>query len=203
MVIPVAPKHSFCVCSITLPYFLFNLQTLTSWFVRNAPQVKGFNASGNASSLVTTLSNVNLTARTRLCKIMLRHGDDKSHFHDYTQVYSILFKGLRNGPLRVFEFGLGSNNPSVPSNMGLTGKPGASLRGWREFFPQALVYGADIDRGILFQESRIKRFYCDQLDSQAISDLWSQPELKDGVDILIEDGLHTFEGNISFLAGLL
>lgn len=35
----------------------------------------------------------------------------------------------------------------------------------RELFPHALVYGADIDRDILFEEDRIKTFYCNQLDS--------------------------------------
>jgi hypothetical protein len=105
--------------------------------------------------------------------------------------------------VRIFELGLGSNNPDVLSNMGVFGVPGASLRGWRELFPDALVYGADIDRRVLFQEDRIKTFYCDQLDQLSIRDLWSQPDLKDGVEILIEDGLHTFEANVSFLEGAL
>src|SRR3989442_15134429 len=83
--------------------------------------------------------------------------------------------------------------------MGVFGAPGASLRGWRQLFPHALVYGADIDRGILFQEDRIKTFYCDQLDRSSIRELWSHPDLRGGVDIIIEDGLHTFEANVSFL----
>jgi hypothetical protein len=184
-------------------YLLFDLQSVASWFVRHAPQVRGFGGVGGASSLVNKLENVNLLARTQLCKIMLRHGSDKSHFHDYTVVYSALFKAISDAPLRIFELGLGSNNPEVPSNMGNTGIPGASLRGWREYFPQALVYGADIDRGILFQESRIKTFHCDQLDPAAIRGLWTHPEMREGADIIIEDGLHTVEGNISFLEGSL
>jgi predicted methyltransferase len=87
--------------------------------------------------------------------------------------------------------------------MGVNGRPGASLRGWRELFPRAQVYGADIDRGILFEENRIKTFYCDQLDRAAIRDLWSQDVLQGGIDIIIDDGLHTFEGNTSFLDGSL
>jgi hypothetical protein len=65
------------------------------------------------------------------------------------------------------------------------------------------VYGADIDRGILFEEDRIKTFHCDQLDAASIRELWSRPELRDGADIIIEDGLHTLEANISFLEGSL
>ncbi|MDP9051308.1 MAG: hypothetical protein M3O31_11410, partial [Acidobacteriota bacterium] len=37
----------------------------------------------------------------------------------------------------------------------------------------------------------------------AIRDLWAQPELRDEMDIIIEDGLHTFPANVSFLAGSL
>jgi hypothetical protein len=130
---------------------------------------------------------------------MTKYGSDKGRALNYTTVYSALFKDWHDRPLRILELGLGTNNPDLPSNMGVFGAPGASLRGWRELFPQALVYGADIDRAILFEEDRIKTFYCDQLSGSSIRELWSRPELQDGVDILIEDGLHTFEANVLFL----
>ena len=106
-------------------------------------------------------------------------------------------------PLRIFELGLGTNNLDVFSNMGVFGVPGASLRGWRELFPRASVFGADIDRRILFDDYRIKTFYCDQLDPCSIRELWGHPDLRDGADIIIEDGLHTFEANTSFLEASL
>ena len=134
---------------------------------------------------------------------MTKYGSDKGRLHNYTTVYSALFKERSDQPLRVFELGLGTNNPDAPSSMGVFGSPGASLRGWRELFPHALVYGADIDRGILFQEDRIKTFYCDQLDQSSIRELWSHPDLQGGADIIIEDGLHTLEANASFLDGSL
>jgi hypothetical protein len=141
---------------------------------------------------------------TRMCRVMTWYGSDKGCFHhNYTVVYQLLFKNLTEEPLRIFELGLGTNNEGVKSTMGALGSPGASLRGWRDLFPNAQVYGADIDLGILFEEERIKTFYCDQLDQAAIRELWAQPDLKDGVDILIEDGLHTFEANVSFLEGSL
>jgi SAM-dependent methyltransferase len=130
---------------------------------------------------------------------MTKYGSDKARMHKYTAVYSALFKDRYDQHLLFFELGLGTNNPDAPSNMGVFGVPGASLRGWRELFPHALVYGADIDRGILFQEERIKTFYCDQLDPSSIGELWSQPDLQRGADIIIEDGLHTLEANVSFL----
>ena len=139
-----------------------------------------------------------------MCRVMTWHGSDKGRgTHNYTTIYSSLFGKLRDQPLLIFELGLGTNNPNVFFTMGVNGRPGASLRGWRELFPRALVCGADIDSGVLFEEDRIKTFYCDQLDSAAIRDLWSQPVLRGGADIIIDDGLHTFEGNTSFLDGSL
>jgi SAM-dependent methyltransferase len=77
--------------------------------------------------------------------------------------------------------------------MGAGGTPGASLRGWRAFFPQAQIFGADIDRRILFQEDRIATFHCDQTSVTSIAQI---PET--GFDIVIEDGLHEFDANVCF-----
>jgi hypothetical protein len=142
---------------------------------------------------------------------MTWYGSDKDYnlsagrkVHNYTPIYSALFTGIRNQALRVFELGLGTTNPQLASNMGPDGWPGASLWGWRKFFPRALVYGADIDREILFEADRIKTFYCDQCDDSSIRSMWSEPELQGhGMDIIVEDGLHTFASNISFLEGSL
>jgi hypothetical protein len=189
-------RGSFC---------LFYLPRLVaSFFVRYSPKVQGFSADHTSEPLLRQLRSINVLAPTKMCRVMTRHGSDKGDgTHNYTTIYSVLFGKLRDQPLMIFEIGLGTNNPNLPSSMGVKGRPGASLRGWRELFPHALVYGADIDRDILFEEDRIKTFYCDQLDSVAIRDLWSQPVLQGGMDIIIDDGLHTFEGNTSFLEGSL
>src|SRR6266480_88377 len=176
---------------------------LTSLFAKRTPQVRGFGSAQAPSPLAKQLETVNVLAPTKMCRVMTKYGSDKGRLNYYTPIYSALFKERCDQPLRIFELGLGSNNTEVPSNMGPYGAPGASLRGWRELFPHALVYGADIDRGILFQEDRIKTFCCNQLDQSSIGELWSDPGLQEGVDILIEDGLHTFEANISFLEGSL
>jgi hypothetical protein len=174
-----------------------------SWFVRRTPKIQAF-SRGGTSELVKQLRGINVFAPTEMCRVMTRHGSDKGyHWHNYTTIYSWLFRKLRDQPVRIFELGLGTNNPRLVSSMGVKGRPGASLRGWRELFPQALVFGADIDRDILFEEDRIKTFYCDQLDSAAIHHLWSQPVLQHGMDIIIDDGLHTLEGNTLFLDGSL
>jgi hypothetical protein len=106
---------------------------------------------------------------------------------------------MRQDNIRLFELGLGTNNINVLSNMGINGKPGASLYGWRTYFPNSMVFGADIDKNILIQHPKIKTFYCDQTNIQSIKELWEQPLLQeDNFDIIIEDGLHEFYANVCF-----
>ena len=80
--------------------------------------------------------------------------------------------------------------------MGSVGHPGASLRVWRDYFPNANVYGADIDKDILFSEERIKTFYIDQLNPSSIKDFWEKVNTKD-FDLIVDDGLHTFKAGIT------
>jgi glycosyltransferase involved in cell wall biosynthesis len=140
-----------------------------------------------------------LSRHTDLCHQMLLFGSDKSGpFHNYTVLYDSLFSRFRNEELAVFELGLGTDKVGAPSSMGREGKPGASLRGWRAYFPRALIYGADIDADILFQEDRIRTFWTDQREPRAIRALWNK--LDDVVfDIIVDDGLHEAAANICFL----
>ena len=146
--------------------------------------------------------NFSIDVATILCVIMRNNSSDKGHpnqdmaWHNYTLVYTELFNKMK--PKRIFEMGLGSNNLSIPSNMGPNGRPGASLYGWSEYFPEAKVYGADIDYECLFSTEKIKTFYCDQLKPSSIKNLWNQYELLDGFDIMIDDGLHSVESIITF-----
>jgi hypothetical protein len=96
----------------------------------------------------------------------------------------------------VFECGLGTNNPDLQGNMTVDGMPGASLRVWRDYFKNAQVYGADIDKDILFQENRIKTFYVDQLNAPSIETMWKEIGIQN-FDIIIDDGLHTTDANIN------
>jgi hypothetical protein len=212
-----APARTIHGCQLIRYYWWYSYfyfpRLLASIFIRRAPKVRGFPGGHTATPFFHQLRGINVFAPTRMCRVMTRHGSDKGQgwrtatgptlTHNYTTIYSVLFGNLRDRPLRIFELGLGTNNANFSCNMGANGIPGASLRGWRELFPNALVFGADIDRDILFQEYRIKTFYCDQLDSVTIRDLWSQPVLQNGMDIIIDDGLHSFEANTSFLGGSL
>ena len=144
------------------------------------------------------------TQYTPLCKIMGRNRSDKGSInisesvHNYTTFYFSIFNELRNKPLRIFELGLGTNNINFLSHMGPNGRPGASLYGWSEFFPNSKIFGADIDSGILFTADRIKTYYCDQTNPHIIKYMWNEPELQENFDIIVEDGLHTFKANVCF-----
>ena len=112
--------------------------------------------------------------------------------HSYDDYYWRIFENCRSSIKKVLEVGIGTNNPNLASSMGINGKPGASLRVWREFFPNALIYGADIDREILFKEERIETGYMDQLNPESISDFFKNFGQED-FDFICDDGLHTFE----------
>ena len=115
--------------------------------------------------------------------------------HSYADYYSRLFDHCRPHIKRVFECGIGTNNPQFESSMGITGKPGASLRVWREYFPNAIVIGADIDRDILFDDDRIRTFHVDQTDSESVASLWTEVE-ESNFDFMVDDGLHTLEAGV-------
>jgi len=103
-----------------------------------------------------------------LCSIMDEEKSDKGRGHNYTTLYNYLFESIRNDKLNLLEVGLGTNNVDVPSNMGKDGTPLASVRGWRKYFPNADIHGADIDTRILKNENRIKTHYIDQLNLDSI-----------------------------------
>lgn len=120
--------------------------------------------------------------------------------HSYADLMERMFGHCRFNVQNVFECGIGTNNPSLASNMTARGKPGASLRVWEEYFPNANIFGADIDENIIFCEGRIKTFFCDQTNMKAIADLWKN--LRDfEFDIMIDDGLHTFDAGVCLFEG--
>jgi hypothetical protein len=113
--------------------------------------------------------------------------------HTYADFYEMLFEQKREAVRSVLECGMGTNDPSLVSSMGMKGQPGASLRVWRDYFPQADVVGIDIDRDILFTEDRIQTYYCDQASAQSVTEFKRAASMPaESVDIIIDDGLHEF-----------
>jgi len=138
--------------------------------------------------------------QTELREIMNNFGSDKgSGHHNYTSFYDRLFNYLKDKEINLFEMGLGTNNPNLPSTMGVNAKPCASHYGWNKYFKNGKIYGADIDRDILIYTDDIKTWYCDQTIPTDIEHLFKNDDLKDiEFDIIIDDGLHTFNANFTF-----
>ncbi|MCW5682817.1 MAG: class I SAM-dependent methyltransferase [Pseudolabrys sp.] len=168
----------------------------------NVRQERRWRAEAEAGSPYRLVSHYRGNRSDPFWMLCDKYGSDKAEStslhptpsvsHSYADFYSRLFAHCRNGVARVFECGLGTNNPDFVSNMGLRGRPGASLRVWRDYFPKAIVIGADIDREVLFSEDRIQTFYIDQLDPAAIASFWQSVGLHN-FDLMVDDGLHTFE----------
>jgi hypothetical protein len=125
------------------------------------------------------------------------YGSDKSSHHNYHLFYGPLLSPIRNKKLRLLEIGIGTNKSDVVSSMGPHGKPGASLRAFRDFLPHSEIFGADIDSGILFHEDRITTAFVDQTKQWSLNALIST--FGKELDIIIDDGLHSPHANLSVL----
>ena len=133
-----------------------------------------------------------------LAELFTRYGSDKGSHHNYQHLYACILGPRRKDTLALLEIGLGSNNLDVVSNMGEGARPGASLRAFRDYLPNASIFGADVDRRILFTEDRIQTRYVDQTIPSTF-DAMGMPTL----DIVIDDGLHSPHANFSTLAWAL
>jgi len=118
--------------------------------------------------------------------IGLKHRTDKSSLgHDYLTFYDRLFGPIRNAPLTILEIGV---------------LKGASLRMWREYFPNARIVGADIDPfARRFAQPGIEVEYMDQSN---LEDLVRVATKYQPFDIIIDDGSHLWEHQTTTLKTL-
>jgi hypothetical protein len=137
-----------------------------------------------------------------LAALFTKHGSDKSTRHDYHFLYEYFLRGRRQEPLKILEIGIGTNDEEIGAHMGPEGKPGASLRAFSEWAPRAELIGADIDTRILFNEGRIRTFFIDQLKPATIRELCGRFAPR-SFDLIVDDGLHSPEAQLNFLAGAI
>lgn len=127
-------------------------------------------------------------------------GSDKANPNNYYKLYAYLLSAIGE-PKNILEIGLGSNNLNVVSNMGIYGRPGASIRAFRDYLPNTNIYGADIDRGSLFSEERITTCWVDQTAYNSLEMMFETFKVE--FDLVIDDGLHSPDANISTLTAAL
>ncbi len=130
----------------------------------------------------------------RLKEFLDRHGSDKASGHTYHLVYGRVLRD-RAAVRSLLEIGLGTHHADVVSNMGASGRPGSSLRAFRDFLPNAQIFGADVDRRILFEEERILTHFVDQNDVKSFEPLGRL--VGSELDVIIDDGLHTPSANLA------
>lgn len=115
--------------------------------------------------------------------------------HDYAWFYDLILSAKKGSVKNILECGIGTRSSALPSSMGPRGIPGASLKMWRDYFPEAVVIGIDIDVNVLFTDNNIVTFRVDQTNRDSIKKFLS--ELNSVYfDLVIDDGLHTFEAGV-------
>ena len=120
-----------------------------------------------------------------------KYGSDKDR-NGYSHLYSILFDRIKNDKLNVLEIGIGTMIGGVKSSMkGYmpdTYLPGASLRAWNDYFPNARIIGMDIQKDTQFTENRIETYLCDSTDPNSVYEVMNKLNIQ--FDIIVDDGWH-------------
>ena len=132
---------------------------------------------------------------TDLCKLAIKYSSDRggrhntyNHApchgtHEYTPTYFAMFSHQRLRVRSVLEIGINK---------------GCGLRMWREFFPNAIITGLDIDHACLLNEERIQSFVCDQGDAHALGNVLQKAQAHP-FDIIIDDGSHNMMDQVASL----
>lgn len=112
-----------------------------------------------------------------LTEIANKYGTDKGTTfypsHGFSEIYDDFFINKRNDVLKVLEIGIDKGN---------------SLRMWRDYFPNAIIYGLDVQTHQFFSEERISTHYANQSSKDDIDSFIN--EFGGEFDVIIDDGGH-------------
>lgn len=138
---------------------------------------------------------------TVLCKLAYKYGTDKCPQirHAYTPFYWELLKNRRKSIKKVLEIGVGlykgrPRRKIYDAGPGQYNHRGASLYMWREFFPNAQIYGADIRPETIFEDERIKAYLCDERKKDDL--VWLIEQTGSDIDLVVDDGSHNLGDQI-------
>jgi hypothetical protein len=133
-----------------------------------------------------------------------KYGSDKN-LSGYTELYNFVFQKIGRDKVKSFlEIGVGTLQPEIQSTF--VGnlqhfpnyKPGNSLRAYRDYFPNAQVYGGDVAKDCEFEEDRIKSMIFDSTDLSDCNKTLNYLNF----DVISDDGLHTAIGQLKTLTNL-
>jgi hypothetical protein len=100
--------------------------------------------------------------------------------HCYALLYARMFDYFREQPFNLLEIGLSTESPP---------RDAPSLRVWREYFPNAVIYGYDIEDFRFFTQDRTTTFQGDQASRDDLThflEMHGKPTFK----LIIDDGSH-------------
>jgi len=120
--------------------------------------------------------------RKDLRKLANFYGSSKWNEHWYAQHYNKHFAPLRLKNLKILEIGVGGYDDPKAG--------GESLRMWKTYFPNSMIYGIDIVDKKVLEEPRIKIFNGSQDDESFLKEVAAEIG---GLDIIIDDGSHINE----------
>ena len=118
---------------------------------------------------------------------------DKNTGHSYLDLYERLLNSKKDTAKKVLEIGIGN----------FVEKNGGSIKLWRDYFTNAIIYGLDIldiDRVIdeLKEDSRVVLYTSiDAYDETFVKKTFVDENIK--FDMLLDDGPHTLESMVNFI----
>lgn len=119
---------------------------------------------------------------TYLESLFTRYGTDKGIW-GYTAAYERYLDARRFDVKRVLEIGI-CGYRDIPNNV-----VGASLFAWRDYFPNADIFGLDIDGQFIFNDqARIRTAQCDAYDRPQLFNAVSQ--FGGEFDLIVDDAVH-------------
>jgi len=133
-----------------------------------------------------------------LAELFVKYGTDKGIW-GYTPFYAALMGPARFHVRRVLEVGI-CGFRDIPNNV-----VGASLFVWRDFFPNAQIYGVDIDERFIFNDQeRIRTARVDAYDPAALHEVLTHfarpgPGSDGRFDMIVDDAVHDPEPQIQLM----
>lgn len=125
---------------------------------------------------------------TPLCELAEKYGTDKLGL--YTPIYDLILSSRRDRVFQVLEVGIGT--PQAMKHIPKY-KPGASLRMWRDYFPNAYIYGLDINKNACMEaDTGLDRITLWHGDGKTLERTATVAAV--GVfDLIVDDGDHDAE----------
>jgi hypothetical protein len=155
------------------------------------PFVKeGFELLVNSNAILSEKSKLDAYLKhEELNEVFRKYGSDKGDRHNYGSIYQTLV-GENQNPT-ILEIGIGTVN----HYMYASGLSGSSLKAWREFYPNGLVIGADIDSEAISQVEP-PAFVVDQTNDDSLEKLAKTLTQYKKFDLIVDDGFHDFHANV-------